>query len=133
MICQTYSKSPMHEVIDELFDQVHLIARFGTISLVKGKDVSVYQLRLDKLNLQIMRISQPLLSGAHLKTNKATIKYLMEKIERTKENTPKQAGVYFDKSTKKWCAKVSINRKRIHLGLFEEYDDAVNTRKEAEK
>lgn len=132
MLDQTYSKSPMHEVIDELFGQVHLIARFGTIALKKGKDVGGYQIRIDKLNLKIMENAQSSLSGEDLKRNKATIKYLLQKIEDNKEDMPTQKGVYFHEKTSKWCAQIKRNDKRIHLGLFNYYEDAVIARKEAE-
>lgn len=41
-------------------------------------------------------------------------------------------GVIFDKSRNKWSAKIKCNYKTIHLGRFNNYDDAVKARKEAE-
>ena len=31
----------------------------------------------------------------------------------------------------KWCARISLNEKRIELGLFDNYGDAVKARREA--
>lgn len=33
----------------------------------------------------------------------------------------------------KWCARISDGKKRIHIGYFEKFDDAVFARKQAEK
>ena len=41
-------------------------------------------------------------------------------------------GVSFDKKRKKWKAYIGVNKRRINLGSFERYDDAVKTRKDAE-
>lgn len=39
-------------------------------------------------------------------------------------------GVCWDKQHKTWCAYAFKNRKKIHLGRFENFDDAVKARKE---
>lgn len=41
-------------------------------------------------------------------------------------------GVYWNKRKGKWIASITINGKRIHLGYFIKFDDAVNARKKAE-
>lgn len=41
-------------------------------------------------------------------------------------------GVFWHKSAKKWVAQIRVNRKRVHLGSFASFDDAVAARKEAE-
>lgn len=33
----------------------------------------------------------------------------------------------------KWVAEIGVNRKKIHLGTFETFDDAIKARKEAEE
>ena len=42
-------------------------------------------------------------------------------------------GVHFDKNRGKWVAQIGINRERIYLGSFDNFDDAVKVRKEAEE
>jgi hypothetical protein len=42
-------------------------------------------------------------------------------------------GVAWDKSHKKWCAYITVNYKRMHLGYFKEIEEAIKTRKEAEQ
>jgi len=41
-------------------------------------------------------------------------------------------GVSFDKSRNKWSAQIKINYKKIDLGRFASFDEAVKARKEAE-
>lgn len=48
-------------------------------------------------------------------------------------NTSGVTGVHFDKNEQKWKAQIGINYKRIYLGSFDNFDDAVKARKEAEE
>lgn len=41
-------------------------------------------------------------------------------------------GIYMDKKSNKWIAQIKVNGKHIHLGTFENLDDATQSRKEAE-
>lgn len=41
-------------------------------------------------------------------------------------------GVSWDKKQRLWTAQISNNEKKVHLGSFKDFNDAVNTRKEAE-
>lgn len=47
-------------------------------------------------------------------------------------NTSGTKGVSFDNYNGKWSASISVNKKRFHLGLFRNLEDAVKARKEAE-
>lgn len=47
-------------------------------------------------------------------------------------NTTGVKGVYWDKSRKKWMACITAYKKTYHLGRFDNFDDAVKARKEAE-
>lgn len=49
-----------------------------------------------------------------------------------KSNTSGYSGVYFDARKMKWCARIRLNYKRIHLGYFEDIKDAAIAREEAE-
>lgn len=46
-------------------------------------------------------------------------------------NTSGTTGVSFDRG--KWVSRITINGKHMHLGRFENFDDAVAARKEAEE
>lgn len=47
-------------------------------------------------------------------------------------NTSGVAGVYWNKQINKWIAYIMVNREYIYLGSFNEFEDAVKVRKEAE-
>ena len=49
-----------------------------------------------------------------------------------KHNTSGVKGVTWDKETRKWYAYISIHRKRISLGRFRDFEEAVKVRKAAE-
>lgn len=51
----------------------------------------------------------------------------------SKNSTSGVTGVHYYKSRNKWTAQIGVNKKMIHLGYFENFDDAVKTRKEAEE
>ena len=48
-------------------------------------------------------------------------------------NTSGAKGIIWSKSHNKWRARICVNKKYIHLGLFDNFDDAVKARKEAEE
>lgn len=49
-------------------------------------------------------------------------------------NTSGVSGVTFNKRTQKWIARINISpNNRIWLGTFDEFEDAVKTRKDAEE
>lgn len=51
---------------------------------------------------------------------------------KSKKNTSGITGVRWHKSHNKWIATIKVNYHKKHLGLFEEFEDAVNARKAAE-
>ena len=53
--------------------------------------------------------------------------------ELSSANTSGVTGVLFDKKWNKWVASIMVNYKSIHLGRFDNFDDAVKARKEAEE
>ena len=49
-----------------------------------------------------------------------------------KRSNNEKVGVGWKKNERKWEARLTINKKRIPIGLFINYDDAVSARREAE-
>ncbi len=47
-------------------------------------------------------------------------------------NTSEVSGVNWDKKSKQWRARISVDSKRINLGLFPVFSEAVDARKNAE-
>ena len=48
------------------------------------------------------------------------------------QNLASVKGVSWDKEREKWCARIKVMYKTIHLGRFTEKDDAIAARKAAE-
>lgn len=48
------------------------------------------------------------------------------------KNTSGITGVWWYKPCGKWCAQITYNKKRIHLGLFDTLEEATQARKQAE-
>lgn len=51
----------------------------------------------------------------------------------SKNNTSGTPGVCYRQREKKWLAYITVNRKNIYLGIFENKEDAIKARKEAEE
>lgn len=47
-------------------------------------------------------------------------------------NTSKVMGVAWNKQSEAWCARIGVNYKQVHLGLFSTLEEAVVARKAAE-
>lgn len=48
-------------------------------------------------------------------------------------NTSGVTGICWHKQTNKWIVRIQVNKKRVNLGLFDNFNDAVKARKEAEE
>lgn len=48
-------------------------------------------------------------------------------------NTSGRKGVYWDKSRNKWMVCITKNKKTYHLGRYDDFDEAVRVREQAEK
>lgn len=51
----------------------------------------------------------------------------------SKNNSSGATGVGFDKQRNKWTASITVNYKKIHLGRYDDIEDAIKVRKEAEE
>jgi hypothetical protein len=48
-------------------------------------------------------------------------------------NTSGVTGIYWDKSKQRWCSEIMVNRKKIYLGVYKDFNKAIQARKEAEE
>ena len=48
-------------------------------------------------------------------------------------NTSGVTGVTWCSADNKWCARITVNKRRINLGYFNTFEYAVRARKEAEE
>ena len=47
-------------------------------------------------------------------------------------NVSKCTGVHYQKDDNKWIATIQIDKKKVHLGTYKNYEEAVSARKQAE-
>jgi len=50
-----------------------------------------------------------------------------------KRNKSGCTGVHWDNNNSKWCSKITSNGNTIHLGVYDDIEDAIRVRKEAER
>jgi hypothetical protein len=50
-----------------------------------------------------------------------------------KNNTSRHKGIYWNKASNKWRARITTNNKLLHLGYFTNIDEAITARLEAEE
>lgn len=50
-----------------------------------------------------------------------------------KNNTSGKKGVHWDKSRNKWLVSITVNKKTYYLGRYDNFDEAVRVREEAEE
>ncbi|SRR6266705_719468 len=48
-------------------------------------------------------------------------------------NTSGYIGVFYNRKNKNWCAQITVNKKRFHLGYFQDKEKAAKVRDEAAK
>lgn len=54
-------------------------------------------------------------------------------VEKRSDNTSGHRGVNWVKKLQKWKSYITVDKKKIHLGVFDKLEDAVDARKKAEK
>lgn len=98
-------------------DNGERIRLHNLISNVKGIDhFNRNKLDCRKSNLKIVTHQENMLNKGMYSNNTSGVK-----------------GVSWDKSKNKWCSNITANKKRYNLGCFDNFEDAVKARKEAEK
>lgn len=63
----------------------------------------------------------------------ATVSQNRMNSKTSKHNTSGRKGVYWHKRISKWEVRINIDKKEKHLGFFNDYEDAVKCRVEAEQ
>ena len=56
----------------------------------------------------------------------------MQNTKMSVRNTSGCVGIYWNKTNLRWESRINVNKKRIFLGSFELYHEAVNARKNSE-
>jgi hypothetical protein len=104
-------------------------------ALVNGKvlllhrfilDVNNYSQRIDHINHQVLDCREINLRITTNSQNQMNKKLLSN-------NTSGVTGVCFNKKINKWQAIIEVNTKRIDLGRYDDFNEAVEARKQAEE
>lgn len=68
------------------------------------------------------------------KSNLRIVTYSQNMFNRTKNknNTSGVSGVSYNKKTNKWLVRITVNKKRIYIGSYKDFEDAMLARKDAE-
>ena len=61
-----------------------------------------------------------------------TLQVNMQNQKRYATNASGAAGVYWASRNGKWCASIGVNGRQLHLGYYDDLDEAVAARKAAE-
>lgn len=80
----------------------------------------------------IDHINHNLLDNKKTNLRKCTRSQNSANAKKRVDNKSGCSGVYYQKSRYKWAAQISVNNKKISLGRFDCFDDAVKARKDAE-
>lgn len=104
---------------------------------IKGKNIRMHRFILDLVdydkNLIIDHINHNTYDNRKINLRIATSTQNTCNTSLRRNNKSGVTGVSWDNRCKKWEAKISIKKKYTHIGYFENFDDAVKARKEAEE
>ena len=121
------------EDYDKIKDYCWHINDSGYLTSTK-KTIRIHRLVMNcNKNEEIDHVNHNLLDNR--KYNLRIVTSSQNKINRKKVsyNTSGHKGVSWDKDRNKWAVYIGLNNKLIHLGRFNNIDDAIKIRKEAEK
>ena len=106
---------------------------FGHMPGRKGKVYSLHRWILDDpKGYEIDHINHNTLDNTRNNLRKATRSQNSQNLKGAhKDSKSGIRGVYWQKNLKKWQAQICVNNKRIHLGTFDEREEAAKAVKEA--
>ena len=117
----------------------HVINNNGYYKVSLCSDGNIYQKLIHKLIAESF-ITNPYnkqfvdhINNNKLDNNVRNLRYVTNQensmnSKLSSKNTSNYKGVYYRKDSKKWEAKIGNNGKLLHLGYFDNIDDAINAR-----
>lgn len=124
------------EDYDKIKDYTWYIDNDGYVKaceLKQHKNVLLHRLILSYPNCLIDHISHKKFDNRKTNLRKTTNSQNSMNHIINSNNTSGVAGVNWDKYLKKWRARIAVDYKRIDLGVYINFEDAVKARKEAEE
>lgn len=141
--CGCLSHPPRKDYVGRRFGMLTVVAYAGKRAGMHrwrcrcdcGKETEVGQTLLQTgrtkscgcLQAEIVRKNMKLVEGTSVAILEANRKHLR------RNNTSGYTGVYRDKRTGKWVARITFQRHVYHLGCYEELSDAVKARRRGEE
>ena len=120
------------EDFDKIKDYCWHICTYAVSEIEKGKTVYLHKLILNSVD-DVDHINGNTLDNRKFNLREATHQQNMMNQKLHKNNTSGVSGVTFNERSQCWVARIGYKMKRIYLGSFTNYEDAVNARREAEK
>lgn len=103
------------------------------VALVEGKRTYLHKFLIDKNNSSyIDHINGNRLDNRKSNLRKCTNQQNCCNTRLSKNNSSGITGVYWSKEKNKWTAQIMVNRKCIYLGRYDNIDEAIKARREAE-
>lgn len=97
------------------------------------KHVSMHRLLMTPEKLQVDHINRNKLDNRKSNLRLVTNQQNQYNTRLPRNNTSGFKGVYYNKDCDKWSAQITVNKKTINLGLFENKELAIQARLLAEK
>jgi multicomponent Na+:H+ antiporter subunit D len=129
----SFSGGMLHIIHHAFFKSLLFLAAGQIIYVYKTKKVYMHQLIKDfKKDCLVDHINKNGLDNRinNLRFADKSLNALNSKTPITNKSGCK--GISWSNSCKKWLCRIVINKKTIHLGMFIDFNDACNTRKEFE-
>lgn len=141
--CGCVSHPPLKDFIGKHFGKLQVISYEGKVGGMHrwrckcdcGKETVVGQTLLQSGKTKSCGCIQSTIIRDNLKLVDGTSVTILEagKNRRIKSNTSGYTGVYFNKSSQKWIAQITFQRKTYYLGSYTNIVDAIEAREEGEK
>lgn len=106
----------------------------GIVVCERWKDVSLFFEDMESSYSENLTLDREDYNGNYCKENCSWKDTSWQSYNKRQHplNTSSKSGVSFSKDRQKWEAYISVNKKKINLGRFDSFEDAVRVREQAE-
>ena len=116
-----YHNSHIGYVMITLFNKSYYAHRLAFLYMVNEMPEQVDHINHDRTDNRWPNLRQSSMAGNRLNMSKS------------KANTSGTTGVYWNSDLSKWQVKIGVEGKSLHVGVFDDLDDAIAARMDANK